>query len=158
MFLLSSKNIPDLYEFHKAIKLLVPEFDGLLVEGNEVWVNAPIEFVSQIEAIIPPSKTQLEQVKIVIQNAMNFGNGLIMEFAAENVAMGITQDGMTGVVRRNCSQVIDCLLTGSLYDAIIELRAIPEDKKDAKYLTNARLLIFINKIETYLGIPLSTGV
>lgn len=93
-----------------------------------------------------------------IEDAMNFGNKLMVEFTTENIVMGITQDGMTGTVRKRLQEVIMCLITGSLYDAIIELKAIPTEHKDPKYLTNARLLTFINKIETYLQIPLSTSL
>lgn len=91
-----------------------------------------------------------------IEDAMNFANKLMVEFTTENIMMGITADGMTGPVRKALQEVIMCLITGSLYDAITEIRAIPLEKKDPKYLTDARLLVFINKIETYLQIPLST--
>ena len=40
--------------------------------------------------------------------------------------------------------------------AIDQAKAMPESSKDATFLTDARLLSFVNKIETYLGLPLST--
>lgn len=87
-----------------------------------------------------------------IEDAMNFGNKLMVEFTTQNILMGITQDGKTSQVRKALAEVIICLSTGSLYDAIAEVKAVPVEKRDSKYLTAARLTAFINKIETYLGI------
>lgn len=95
-------------------------------------------------------------VRETIASATIFGQNLILEFATENVLLGITQMGMTTHVRTATAGVVNALQTGSLYDAISEAKAIPAEKKDATFVTDARLLIFINKIESYLGIPLST--
>jgi hypothetical protein len=97
-----------------------------------------------------------EIVKNTVKNATSFGSELMIDFATENVLMGIAQDGMTSTVRKNMEQVILALTTGSLYDAITEAKSIPSEKKDYKYITDVRLLNFINKIEDYLGIPRST--
>jgi hypothetical protein len=91
-----------------------------------------------------------------IEDAMAFANKLMVEFTTENIVLGITQDGMTSHVRKTLSEVTMCLITGSLYDAVQEVKLIPADKKDPKYLSNVRLTAFVNKIETYLGIPLTT--
>lgn len=93
-----------------------------------------------------------------IEDAMNFGSKIMVQFTTQNILMGITQDGMTSTVRKALSEVIICLNTGSLYDAISEVKALPASKKDAKYLTNARLTTFINQIEDYLQIPHTTVV
>lgn len=87
--------------------------------------------------------------------AKAFGNSVIEDFTLENMALGITQDGMTGDVRKATTEVMSALSTGSLYDAIDEIRAIPVEKKDEKYITDARLLAAINKIEAFLGVALS---
>lgn len=94
----------------------------------------------------------------IIENAMSFGTKLMVEFTTENIYMGITQDGMTKQVRKTLQEVQNCILSGSLKDAIDEIKLIPIDKKDPKYLTDARLLSFVNKIETYLNIPLSSSL
>lgn len=113
------------------------------------------EIIDLINSFQPSIPTGVQIVSKIIEDAIVFGNSLIVEFAAENVIMGITQDGMTGTVRKRMEQVILALSTGSLYDAISEAKAIPEQDKDTKYITNARLLQFVNKLETYLQIPLS---
>jgi len=95
-------------------------------------------------------------VERIIGNAQNFGLKLIKEVAAENILLGITQAGKTNFVRKATNEVMLALMSGSLYDAIYEIRQIPPEKKDEVFLTDARLLQYINKIEAYLGISLST--
>ncbi len=104
------------------------------------------------------AKQQLQAVanaQRALDNAINFGQGMIKEITLENMMLGITQDGKTGEVRKALAEALSALQTGSLYDAIVELKAIPEIAKDAKYITDARLLSAVNKIEAYLGQPLS---
>lgn len=104
------------------------------------------------------SNTQSGSIKNIISSAVAFGMDLMIEFASENVMLGITQAGMTNAVRQRTAQIVNCLMTGSLYDAIVQARAIPAEDKDPTFLTDARLLAFVNKIETYLGIPLSVAL
>lgn len=91
------------------------------------------------------------QVEKIVRAAIAFGNELIVEFSTENIMLGITQDGMTKQVRQNMSEVISALITGSLYDAIDEVDAIPESAKDGKYITDERLQQYKAKIQEYLG-------
>lgn len=116
----------------------------------EIAAVIPEETLDMHLALIATYKTTLEYR---IEDAMNFGNKLMVKFTTQNILMGITQDGKTSAVRKALSEVIICLNTGSLYDAIAEVKALPSDKKDAKYLTNVRLTTFINEIEDYLQIP-----
>ena len=97
-------------------------------------------------------------VEYLIADAVSFGQRLLVKFAAENVLMGITQLGMTSAVRHALSDVVQCLQTGSLYDAMASVRAIPAENKDATFVTDARLLAFINSIEQYLGRALSVAL
>ena len=93
-----------------------------------------------------------------VTRAIVFGQNLVKDFAVENVMMGITQSGKTNQVRKATQEVISALSTGSLYDAIHEARQIPQEQKDDTFVTDARLLVFINKIESFLGLPLSTSL
>jgi hypothetical protein len=54
--------------------------------------------------------------------------------------------------------VIGALQTGSLYEAIANAKAVPSGNKDATFITDVRILSFVNKIESYLGITLSTSL
>lgn len=103
------------------------------------------------------AKTTLA-VEQSVSAARDFGMRLMVNFAAENVLLGITQEGKTGEVLTKMAPVMTPLQSGSLYEAIAQMRAIPSEQYDTKYITAARLLSGINKIETYLGIPLSESL
>lgn len=97
-------------------------------------------------------------VEAAYDKTLAFGAALLKEFTVQNVLMGISADQMTGDVLSAMSKTILAINTTSLKDAIKEAKAIPEEAKDGKYVTDARLLSFINKIETFLGLPLSTDM
>lgn len=103
-----------------------------------------------------PSPT-LDLVQIV-KSARRFAQDLMDSFAAENIELGITQAGKTAQVRIAMANVINACQTGSLYDAIAQAKAIPAENKDATFVTDARILAFINAIEDYLGAPRSTSL
>lgn len=131
------------------------EYEDQVVDSyEESQVKA--DYVVSYEDIT--EEAQVQSIANVVRKAMSFGNDLMVEFSTENVMMGITQDGMTKTVRKNMSQVMSALMSGSLYDAIDEAKSIPEQSKDPKYLTDARLLQYVNKIEEYLGIELSNDL
>lgn len=91
----------------------------------------------------------IDATEAIIQRAMDFGQKIIKEFAAENLRMGITQDGKTAEVRVKMADVLSALSTGSLYDAIDQANAITDF--DAKYVTEARIAAFVAKIQAYLA-------
>jgi len=95
-------------------------------------------------------------VEYAVAAAVSFGQRLLIKFAAENVLLGITQRGMTSSVRHILADVVQCLQTGSLYDAMDQIRSIPSGSKDPVIITDARLLVCINLIESYIGMNLST--
>lgn len=98
------------------------------------------------------------RVEYAIADACSFGQRLLIKFAADNVLLGITQAGKTAAVRMALSSVIQCLQTGSLYDAIAQVRAVPPELKDSTFITDARLLAFINSCEDYLGLSRSQSL
>jgi hypothetical protein len=97
-------------------------------------------------------------VQEAIQDAINFGLICIKEFSAQNVLLGITQSGMTGVVLTHLHNVMQALMAGSLYEALSRVRAINPADYDGVFLSETRILVFINKIEKYLGLPISTSI
>jgi hypothetical protein len=152
---------PDKYhQYHKAID---SDFEGYSQKGEEVTLFYKAEKDSiKSETILKADEAyvdvdNIEYIKTnILAPAREIGQAIINSFAAENILLGITQYGKTNDVRKACSQITDALTTGSLYDAIAEARNIPSELKDSIFLTDARLLGMINKIETYLGKPLST--
>ena len=101
------------------------------------------------------ARTQLG-IEGVVSAATRFGQEIMVSFAAENVLLGITQEDKTGEVLNTLTGVLAAIQAASLYEVIIRIKAIPETDYDLKYITEARLVAFCNKIETYLGLPLTT--
>jgi hypothetical protein len=95
--------------------------------------------------------TPTEIVTDKINRSIIFGLKLIQEFATENVLLGITQYGMTNLVRKRSAEVLSALSCGSLYDAITEINAIPAEHKDARFITDERMNVFKNKIMAFLA-------
>lgn len=106
------------------------------------WLASYVDLVPHTERLISEAKA--------------FADKVLVEFAAENVRLGITQAGMTGTVLTKMDPVLKAMLTGSLYEGIARVKAIPSSDFDATFITGARLRTFVNKIEAYLGITLST--
>lgn len=102
--------------------------------------------------------TPQQVVEGIIQSAMEFGVALTRQFAAENVLLGITAENKAGDVLDKTSHVMAAIQSGSLYEAITRIRAISPSDYDSKYITAPRLLVFIQRIETYLKMPLSQSL
>ena len=77
-------------------------------------------------------------------------------FVRENIKLGITQRGLTGHVRKTLREVKDALETGSVYDAITEIKNLNHSDFDDTILTDSRILEFRNKIEIFLNVPVAT--
>lgn len=101
---------------------------------------------------------QKEALQLIVSSARKFGDELMTDFVMQNIVLGITQANMTETVLDIMSPIENALRTGSLYVAISRIKAIPAESKDATFITNARLLEAVNKIETYLNIPLSQNL
>lgn len=160
-FILSPKNIPNLSIFDRDVRAIVPEFDGFLVEEDIVTVILTVEctqeLIDQIEAIAPSQPTLLEIINKKRSEAQEFGIELSNSFINENIALGITQLGLTNKVRKALREIKDAIETGSVYDAITEIRALhPINDFDPYIITPERVLSFRNQIEIWLEVPLAT--
>ena len=135
---------------------------------NHYDINLTVVFTSNLSteeqsvlSTLVTTHTSTESTYDSIKNsvlipARELGQQIINDSATENIMLGITQAGKTSIVRKALREVVDCLVTGSLYDAIAEIRAIPQESYDSTFITPVRMLKIINKIETYLKQPLST--
>lgn len=159
-----SKSNANFGKLHKEVSALnLTGFLGVRGDSSTVQVDFSVSLSEAEQGVLLGAITAhtgalspQEQVAITLKNAQNFGSQLLQEFTIENILLGITQAGMTNQVRKVCANVVSALQTGSLYDAIYEAKHIPPEGKDVTFITDARLLAFVNKIETYLGIALST--
>ena len=129
------------------------------LQGQGYTVVTQEEYDTLVSSLSSANSASMQIASIktdILSPAISFGQELITTFAAENIGMGITQTGMTTPVRTVTADIVSALATGSLYDAITAAKAIPIESYDSTFVTAARLLLFVNEIETYLGIPLST--
>lgn len=86
----------------------------------------------------------------IVRKSFEFGSEMMIQFAEENKALGITQDGKTSQVRSIMKPVRDAVLDGALYDALNELDSIPQSSFDTKYITQARIDKYKNLILEFL--------
>lgn len=90
-----------------------------------------------------------------IVDARDFGNKIMVDAAVENVLLGITQAGKTGIVSDYLHKFTHYLSTGSLYQCLVEIERLKADagRPDiSPFVTNDRLDVYGTKIRTYLGI------
>lgn len=157
---------PNLISIDTVGSSITLTFDDELNETEEGLVDAAVDAHVAV--------TTAESLKIYLDSSvMPFINNMINTFAAENISLGITQAGKTAdtlavfvkqfPIGANSAMISfkDCCDTGSLYAArevLIYVRANPSEYSGlSPYITDARLLVLLNKIETFLGIyPLST--
>lgn len=122
---------------------------------DDQWSNALASYAAP--PIIPTAQQVAEEE---INDACNFGQALITQFAAANALAGITQSGQTLAVISYTADLSQCLYTGSLLAAITLLQGMIADSSEAKtacspFITNAIIESYMNQIQTYLGIPLT---
>lgn len=157
-FLLTTKTIPSLIKFDLLIASQVAEFDGIVTgeEGVRILLKSPVTqaIIDQIEAIVPPpAQSNTEYAQGIVKQAQSFASQIVVEFAAENILMGITQAGKTKVVADYLADVTRYAQTGSLYEVINEITrlinsGIPADL--SPFVTQVRLEAFRQKIINYL--------
>lgn len=96
--------------------------------------------------------TSADVVAAAILRATEFGNDLIVEYATSNVLSGYTVEQVKDIIEKT-AKVQVALKSGSLYVALDELDLVVTDET---VITADKILVFKNRIETYLGLPLST--
>ena len=96
----------------------------------------------------------------IVAAAITFGNSIVLQAAARNISLGITQAGQTLPMMEYTAGLVSCLTTGSLYQAITSIEAMIADTSTAKtnlapFINNDALYGVLNQIQTYLNIPLT---
>lgn len=101
---------------------------------------------------------QIKAIKSNVAKAKSFADDLLIQFASENIQLGINADDMVDEVLDVMAPVLVALQSASLTSAIKRAKAIPSASYDSKYVTAARLLQYVNKIETFLNLPHSESL
>lgn len=94
---------------------------------------------------------QYNRALAIVNNAINAWKNLVLTFAAENVAMGITASGKTKLIADTLAQVAVYGSSGSLYEAYFALEQIKVTVDMAPFLTDARLTWMKNELMQILS-------
>jgi len=122
-----------------------------LTGAASAWKYEPVSTTTEERAA---DATNLDKhIEDVLAASKAFGASLVDEFTTENVLMGITASGQTNAVRKALYETWQAIETGSLHDAIYEAEQVT---RTSPFLTETRLRAFINELESYLGLPLSS--
>lgn len=127
-------------------------------ELNETELDAVLLHESTYEN---PVVTVWEQgARNTIRNAIEKGQQLVEDFATESIVLGINQANMSGPVRRAMQDVVNSLLTGALYDSVSSIKTVRDDIQGNTaltdvFLSDTRLLKYLNELEAFLGLPLT---
>lgn len=145
---------------------LSSNFDGLLCSPDNLIVIFKENYSDNDNNLVitywdnaTPStfaRTLQEIVAEKINQAITFGNGVIVDVTIENVTMGITQSGKTRIVSDYCRALKRYLTEGSLYAALEEienLKTIGVPSEMSPFVTEDRLNICKTKILTFLSAP-----
>ncbi len=136
----------------KAVKIMASDTDVNIFFDNSLTAEEVLELDSIVQA--HTTDDSIVYTQNLVQSAMEFGRSLMIDFAAENVRMGITQAGKTKAVLNYMISVKEAIDTGSLYTAMDEVDAlilatVPQDLDP--FITEARLLAFKQKILDWLS-------
>jgi len=146
---------PDIQAVCNSEQIAVEKIEACSNIISVCYSTEPTQDLKNAIQTIVDNHTSLLIYKTIISNAMNFGATLKIEFAAENIAMGITQAGKTKAVADYLAKVIVYLDTGSLYEVINEVNSLISEgipSELSPFVTESRLNTFKAKVQTYLGI------
>ncbi len=166
IYMLTTQNV-------STVGVLSNSSNGILMNGQFNILTADVQLIyAALCTLVADSSTYFPAVvngqamtatqatEAAIQAAMQFGQNLILEFAAANVLAGITQAGQTQAVLDYTSNLTTCLTTGSLYAAIGDIEAMISDTSTTKanlspFITNNILYNYLNQVQTYMGLPVT---
>ena len=136
---------------------LVSDQEALHVVFKEEVQQADIDVVNNYWSTVTEDSfapTLQEVVGLKINDAIIFGNGLVVDATIENVLMGITQAQKTRAVSDYCRALQRYLQQGSLYAALEEINELiagPPPSDLAPYITIERLQTLKSKLQAYLA-------
>jgi len=143
-------------EFLKST-ILNSKYEGFTYSNSKLYISTStlteLEII-EIETIIATYFDGTIYAKSIVSDAMKFGEELIVEFASENVLLGITQAGKTKDVSDYLQNLDRYLRSGSLYEAKNEIQSLISNGLDVNlepFINEERLSDFSSKIDSYLG-------
>lgn len=141
----------DILDYHGIVtgQLTLPD-----ETSEEAWAIALAEYA--LPPLTPPPT--ITRITNYITDARKFAIGLADQFAAENSLLGIKQAGKTGEVMDYLHEMVHCVLSGSLNEAVSVIDTLIADTSDKKaglapFITNARLTAYKNLLQDWLEVP-----
>lgn len=142
------KTLPAPYGKEPYVQFEIAEgvpLESYIWNGTQVVIDA---------SYIAPEPDYAAIGAAVVKKAVDFGQDLMIKFAGENVALGITQAGKTKDVADYLADVTRYLQTGSLYEVMNEidsliLAGIPIEL--SPFVTQSRMEEFKSKVSNYLA-------
>lgn len=112
-------------------------------------------WVLQGNKLVPPPNYNADQViqETILEPAIEFLTSLMKRFASENVRMGITQAGKTGLIGNALKDVAFWIPSGSAYEFEKAIGDVEITEEMAPFLTEARVTALRNEVRRYLGMP-----
>lgn len=149
-------------KYHRYHQSINQKFTGFSYKDGVVTLNynAPLseaeQSAIQVADVAFVDNDPIEFIRLnAVQPARTFGETLLDEFSAENLLLGIVESGLKRSVRILLHDVVECIKLGDLTGAIEEARLIPSANYDPVFVNADRLLVYVNKIEDYLGMERS---
>lgn len=131
------------------ISMDLPSSSEFIVNTANALTNTQITALNAVVASHTLTTNVQDIVASKISAARDFGLKLITQYGAQNVLSGYSVEQIQDIMSRTARAQV-ALNTGSLYVAIAELNAI---ETDDTIITAAKIKVFRNQIEDYLGIP-----
>jgi hypothetical protein len=137
----------------------VVEFESEAARQEYITQNVLKDCVlTQLTEEVVTSSGLYDRIVYEIKSAMSFGQQLALDFIVENTLLGITQAGMVAKVRDALDAPFRAIETGSIREAIALIKAIPPEKRYPVFVTDARMLTYVNRLEDFLDVERSTSV
>ena len=141
-----------------ALRYLINKYDENKATIQQVDTFNLIEILRTTggyEVYTPPLEDPLSPYKDLINEAINYFKSMQVEFAAENITLGITQSGKTKEVSDYLKNVLRYGQTGSLYEVIGEIDLLIQSEIPADlqpFVTVDRLNAFKVKVSDFFNL------
>jgi hypothetical protein len=124
--------------------------NGAPADGNP-WVIMTVpalnDYVERVRLNAEPNplNNPIALASAKVAKAIQFGQGLILQAAAENIVLGLTSTQIIDMVQK-CSGVMSLLESGALGTALVALEVLVPDS----VVTQPRINNFITQIQQYI--------
>jgi hypothetical protein len=106
---------------------------------------------SAFSPIVPPVITTQSKYESIVEKAIAGFNNIMIEYAASNIILGITQAGKTKLIADTLADIQRYGMSGSLYQVIAGLQSITLTSDMDPYLNSSVIADLIQKTKDILN-------